>query len=122
TPNSDELRVLAGEKAVGGRIEIGQNLAKRVGQSVLLKGGHELGESCQDWLLSAEGQKSVYSAPRLRSKNLRGTGCVLSSAIACYLGQGNPLPEAVQKGKSLLSESLEKGSTLDWGQSGPSLV
>ena len=50
--------------------------------------------------------------------NTHGTGCTLSSAIACGLAQGEPLAEAVASAKAYLTGALEAGLDLGRG-SGP---
>ena len=42
-------------------------------------------------------------APRVETENTHGTGCTLSSAIACGLAEGLALPEAVSRAKDYLT-------------------
>lgn len=63
--------------------------------AVLVKGGHGAGATCTDWLVSPSGTRA-FRAPRSASRNTRGTGCALASAIAAELAQGAALPEAVE--------------------------
>jgi hydroxymethylpyrimidine/phosphomethylpyrimidine kinase len=49
-----------------------------------------------------------YAAPRIASRNIHGTGCTLSSAIAANLVLGAPLPEAVAAAKAFVSEAIER--------------
>ena len=39
-------------------------------------------------------------------ENTHGTGCTLSSAIACYLAQGCELVDAVKRAKFYLTQAL----------------
>ena len=83
---------------------------------MLVKGGHLSGEEMCD-VLSIPSQESIFfRAPRTRSRNLHGTGCTLSSAIATLLAQGNPLPKAIDSAKSYVSQAILRGSTLHIGQ------
>lgn len=40
--------------------------------------------------------------------NIHGTGCVYSTALACYLGLGNVLEDAVRKARIFVLESVKK--------------
>jgi hydroxymethylpyrimidine/phosphomethylpyrimidine kinase len=55
------------------------------------------------------------AAPKLASKNLHGTGCTLSSAIAAYVLLGKTLPEAVVAAKAFVREAIEAGRDLTLG-------
>ena len=61
------------------------------------------------------GRKAVhrYAAPRIASRNLHGTGCTLSSAIAANVVLGIALPEAVAAAKAFVREAIERGRGLD---------
>jgi hydroxymethylpyrimidine/phosphomethylpyrimidine kinase len=70
-------------------LELGANAA-------LIKGGHYSGEECTDLLATDEGQAFTFSRKRiLGGSKVRGTGCRLASAIACFQARGNELKEAV---------------------------
>ena len=81
---------------------------------MLLKGGH-LSTSADD-LLYAGGQALWYQSPRIQTLNTHGTGCTLSSAIACNLALGYPLAQAVEKAKAYITGALMAG--LDLGKGG----
>lgn len=91
---------------------------------VLLKGGHGNGQESVDYLIwhDAEGklESREFSAPRVETPNSHGTGCTLSTAIACGLAQGLALPAAVEKAKAFVTEALKGGRDLKLGKgSGP---
>lgn len=118
TPNLDEASLLTGHElhTPNEMSAAGQQLSQRFGCSVLVKGGHLSGEEMCD-VLSIPSQESIFfRAPRTRSRNLHGTGCTLSSAIATLLAQGNPLPRAIGSAKSYVSQAILRGSTLHIGQ------
>ncbi len=96
TPNLEEAAQLTQTpKAI-----IATDIARQAGilrqrygfAAVLIKGGHGSGEVCTDHLFDDAGC-IAFSHPRL-PKGKRGTGCTLSTAIACYLAQGHPLRAA----------------------------
>lgn len=93
-------------------------LATSGSKAVLVKGGHGVKEECRDYLLmhTSEGiEAEEFSAPRIRTPNTHGTGCTLSSAIACGLAKGMDLKAAVEKAKHYISRALESGKVLRLG-------
>ncbi len=118
TPNIPEAECLAGFAIESA--EDMQRAAETIGAElpggVLLKGGH-LTASADD-LLYTEGQARWYRSPRVENPNNHGTGCTLSSAIACNLALGYPLAKAVEEAKAYITGAL--GAGLDLGKgSGP---
>ena len=65
-----------------------------------------------------------FRQKRLETRNVHGTGCILSSAIACYLGQQYSLTEAVRLGNRFTAEALRKSSRFEWGKGndGPAFI
>lgn len=95
TPNYPELAALGGAEALRAR-----------GISFLAKGGDAPGDIVEDRLARAGEQDLVWRAPRIDTRHTHGTGCTLSSAIATLLGQGMPLPDAVEKARTFVREAL----------------
>jgi hydroxymethylpyrimidine/phosphomethylpyrimidine kinase len=95
TPNIEELATLTGTHIdnVDDMRESAQELRGRGPQAVLAKGGHILGDPV-DVLVDAEGDLS-FKGRRVEGPQPHGTGCALSSEIACRLAIGTPLREAV---------------------------
>ena len=46
----------------------------------------------QEQLLARGAEPVVLSSPRIASRNVHGTGCTLSSAVAAHLALGHALP------------------------------
>ena len=88
---------------------------------VLVKGGHRLDAKgypsavVTDVLIQKNAASVIFESPRLESKNLHGTGCTLSSAIASYLAKGLSLEEAVSKGREFLIKAIKSGSGIRVG-------
>jgi hydroxymethylpyrimidine/phosphomethylpyrimidine kinase len=97
-----------------------QKLDLDLAAAVLLKGGHSHGDLSVDRLVYRDGRSFEFSAPRVDTRNSRGTGCALSSLIAGYLALGRDLPAAVEAAKSCLTESLLRNVTLNCLGPGPS--
>jgi hydroxymethylpyrimidine/phosphomethylpyrimidine kinase len=96
TPNLPEAARLVGfaVQDEASRQRAAEVLAER-GPSVLVKGGHGEGDELVD-LLYDQGKLYRFTSKRLATSSTHGTGCTLSSAIACRLAQGNSLPQAVE--------------------------
>lgn len=89
---------------------------------VLLKGGHLTGEQSPDLLAGPEGEgpggsKDIQElpAPRLATRNLHGTGCTLSAAVAALLPH-RPVRESVVRAKTYLHQALAASDQLTVGQ------
>jgi hydroxymethylpyrimidine/phosphomethylpyrimidine kinase len=105
TPNLPEAAVLSGlpETAlVAGTAARIRDLGAR---AVLMKGGHAEGATVTDVLFDGEGQH-VFASPRIDTKHTHGTGCTLSTAIACGLGEGMTLADAVQRAHTYVHEAI----------------
>lgn len=84
--------------------------------SILKKGGHADGDSMDDTLfIPIEGVERTFSSPRIATKNLHGTGCTLSSAIASYMAFGHSLVSAVEDAKRYVTRAIEGGRDLHIG-------
>ena len=120
TPNVPEAARLADMEA-GSSCESLRAMAMRLTQlgarAALVKGGHFTGPLAED-VLFADGRSHVYSAPRVDTENTHGTGCTLSSAIACYLAKEHELRDAAGAAKNYLTQALLAADTLDVGGGG----
>ena len=85
--------------------------------AVLVKGGHSV-EDADDCLRLSDGSVLWLEGRRIDTPNTHGTGCTLSSAIACGLAEGLSVREAVARAKAYLSGALASGLDLGKG-SGP---
>ena len=111
TPNLPEAALLLGAPPArdeAAALEQGRELLRRGARAVLLKGGHASGPDSVDLLLTAGAAPEPLSAPRVRA-SLRGSGCALASAIAAYLAQEVPLPEACARAKHYVTALLQRG-------------
>ena len=117
TPNLPEAESLTGLRLTTTEtiMEAGKQLTSRYQTAFLLKGGHADTLDMTDHLFTAEGTHHTFTTSKIASKNLHGTGCTLSSAIATALAQGNSLPDSVSVAKALVTEAIRGGSTLHIG-------
>jgi hydroxymethylpyrimidine/phosphomethylpyrimidine kinase len=112
TPNLYEAGVLLNRKIAS--IEEMKTAAKELCafgcKAALVKGGHLENEAMTDVLyLAKEDAFHLFTAKHIQTKNLHGTGCTLSSAIATFLGFNHSLPEAVRLAKQYITSAIEAG-------------
>jgi hydroxymethylpyrimidine/phosphomethylpyrimidine kinase len=117
TPNLDEAALLLG-RPVTREAELAQaasDLLALGAPAMLLKGGHLAGEELVDLLLETGQPPQRYASVRLASRNTHGTGCTLSSSIACYLAMGHDLGEAVRLARAYVVEAIRHGADVRVG-------
>lgn len=120
TPNMPEAAVLAGFEVVddSSMERAAYHLAAQISGSVLVKGGHGLLRA-DDVLVSDANTPALWlRAARIDTTNTHGTGCTLSSAIACGLARGYSIEQAVRSAKEYVYGALGTGLNLGSG-SGP---
>jgi hydroxymethylpyrimidine/phosphomethylpyrimidine kinase len=108
TPNAAEAGLLAGRRIhdEADVLGAGRELRSRGVAAVLIKGGHLGGPDATDYLVGA-GDAVPIPGPRLPlAEPVHGTGCALSTAIACRLAHGIPLRDACEQAKQLVAEKL----------------
>lgn len=120
TPNIPEAEVLAGfEIKTRSDAERAADAIARFcgdGTAVLVKGGHGFGEegSADDFLRLPDGSKLWLAGKRVETQNTHGTGCSLSSAIACGLASAKSVEDSVANAKAYVAGALAAG--LDLGK------
>jgi hydroxymethylpyrimidine/phosphomethylpyrimidine kinase len=117
TPNLHEAALLLG-RSVQNESELAaaaEDLMKSGAQAVLLKGGHLRGKEVVDLLLQRDSQVIRMSSLRIESRNTHGTGCTLSSAVACHLAVGHELAEAVRLARSYVYQAIAQGADVKTG-------
>ena len=117
TPNLDEAGWLIGRNIRG--VDELEGAARELlalgARAVLLKGGHLDGPELTDLLLAPPAAPQRWSARRIATRNTHGTGCTLSSAIACQLALGEPLAAAVQSARAYVRGALAAGADVATG-------
>ena len=120
TPNIPEMEALTSvtlstykdkERAANYLIELGA-------KAILLKGGHEEGDTKSDTLFSASPtgiKATTFSSQTIHTKNIHGTGCTLSAAIAAFIARGESINEAIAKAKSYITDAIRAGADVAIG-------
>ena len=105
TPNMHEAEVLLRRKIEGiaDMETAAKELASRYQIHVLVKGGHLQGDGMCDILASPNGMVRQFTESKIETRNLHGTGCTLSSAIATLVARQLVEEHAVLSDKVLVS-------------------
>lgn len=119
TPNAPEAEALTGRtlRATADVALVAEDLMRMGATAVLLKGGHFTPEdmagngTLTDWLCLPGSAPRPLAHPRIDTKNNHGTGCMLSAAMATFLGQGKTLEDAVVLAQNYLVEGLRASFT-----------
>ncbi|MEY8355330.1 bifunctional hydroxymethylpyrimidine kinase/phosphomethylpyrimidine kinase [Lachnospiraceae bacterium 54-53] len=118
TPNLPEAEVLLSDKNLKIRTredmeEAVKRLSQKFHTSFLLKGGHSARNA--DDVLCHRGSVIWFPGTRISNSNNHGTGCTLSSAIACKMAEGMELEESIFKAKEYITGALKADLNLGIG-------
>ncbi|ADZ22138.1 hydroxymethylpyrimidine/phosphomethylpyrimidine kinase [Clostridium acetobutylicum] len=118
TPNIPEAEVLCGFKIKSEQdmVRAAKKISEKINVGILIKGGH-LVDNATD-LFYKNGYIEWFKLEKIDNPNTHGTGCTLSSAIACNLAQGISISESIKNAKEYLTGALRAGLDLGKG-SGP---
>ncbi len=115
TPNLPETEFLLKTtiKTKKERVAAVREFALQYRGIIYLKGGHD--DSCADDLFY-DGENLVWLvAPHIDNSNTHGTGCTLSSAIACGLAMGLTACESARQAKEYVTGAIACGLDLGKG-------
>ncbi len=116
TPNVLEAEVLAKMKIKNK--EDMEEAAKKISNlgtfAVLIKGGHSINDAND--LLFHNNNMTWFYGERINNPNTHGTGCTLSSALACNLAKGYSLEKSVLNAKKYISDCLKSNLALGHGK------
>lgn len=120
TPNIKEGEILLGE-TINSQADMGEALKKLASMyhcSIVLKAGYfKEDDTLTDLLWDAEQKKTVtLSVPCVKTKNINGTGCSFSSAIASYMAKGLGVEDSVRAAKNYIHNAISAGADYEFGQ------
>lgn len=120
TPNIPEAEALCGMRlsTLESKELAARHLIDLGAGSVLIKGGHEVGDAKSDILffMSPNGMETtIFSSETIKTKNIHGTGCTLSSAIAAFMAMGLSMHDAVAEAKRYVGEAICAGADVEIG-------
>lgn len=116
TPNLPEAEILAGIKIkkLDDMIQAGKNILNYGCHSVLIKGGHLRGNVVYDVVVTRK-KFEVFSHEKINSKNTHGTGCTMSTSIACHLANGKDVFTAVDKAREFIIKAIKTAPKIGHG-------
>lgn len=120
TPNLDEAALLLARpvRDLGELDGACDDLLRMGARAVLLKGGHLGGDTLIDTLAAPGVPPNAWhrwQGPRIASRNVHGTGCTLSSAVAAHLALGQTLPDAVGAAHAFIRGAIGAGAAVTTG-------
>jgi len=113
TPNLAEASALSGFPVNDRATMAGaaHTLVERNGaRAALVTGGHLEAEATD--VLYGDGRTVVFDGTRLAT-SMRGTGCVLATAIAIGLARGDALIDAIERGRALVRDAIAHAAEWD---------
>lgn len=120
TPNIPEMETLA-QMPIATREEkelAAEHLFSYGVKAILLKGGHEVGDTKSDILFTHSDngtQSAIFTSDTITTRNTHGTGCTLSAAIAAYMARGYEMVEAIRHAKEYVTEAIRHGANIAIG-------
>lgn len=88
-------------------------------EAVLFKGGDvETPDVVVDYLYIRGGQTTEFVSRRISTHNTHGSGCTLSTAIACGLAKGRNLYQAVADAEKFVQQAIIDGVNYSLGKGG----
>ncbi|TVP51762.1 MAG: bifunctional hydroxymethylpyrimidine kinase/phosphomethylpyrimidine kinase [Mongoliibacter sp.] len=117
TPNLDESSILSGMD-INNEVSMemaGRKIIEMGCKAVLVKGGHLKAETVKDLLIQKDEKIISFESEYIATKNLHGTGCTMSSAIAAELAKGQSLENSVKNAKVYISGAIAAGKDVVTG-------
>ena len=118
TPNLDEASILVNHKIDSAELMLayGETILNLGCQNLLLKGGHLQQEKIISYLFQKKQPVQSYTSQKIETKNTHGSGCTLSSAIACNLALGVSLTQSVQLAQEYVEQAILGSKDLTIGK------
>ncbi|MDQ3999377.1 MAG: bifunctional hydroxymethylpyrimidine kinase/phosphomethylpyrimidine kinase [Thermoproteota archaeon] len=117
TPNRMEAEKLADIviKTENDIIEAAKKINKLGVKNVVVKGGHFGSEHVIDLLLDSKGNIMKFTNPRLKIKEVHGSGCNFSSAVTAYLAEGIALAQACKMANEYVHNAVKNAVRIGRG-------
>lgn len=117
TPNRMEAEKLADIviKIENDAIEAARKINKLGAENVIVKGGHFGSTHVTDLLLDSKGNIMKFTSPRVKIKEIHGSGCNFSSAVTAYLAKGMTLAEACKMANEYVHTAIRNAVKIGRG-------
>lgn len=118
TPNRSEAEQLTGLEVsdLAGQWVAANRLRALGAGAALVKGGHLAGPQVRDVLDDGQDTPLVLESVRVPGETPHGTGCALSTELACQLALGHPLRRAVARAHALVAARIAAAVVLGQGR------
>lgn len=119
TPNIPEAEVLSGLliASPGDMKKAAAIIHSSGARNVVIKGGHLTGSDAEALDILYDGSAfHEFRAPRIDTKDIHGTGCAYSAAIATFLAEGRSVLDAVAAAKAYITAAIRNAWRLGKGQ------
>lgn len=119
TPNADEAAALTGRAitSVADAVAVGAELARRGLPATLVKGGHwGAADEIVDVLVTEDDHEPIVGPRVAVDAPVHGTGCALSTAIACHLALGRSLADACRAARAFVADRVAAPVSLGRGR------
>jgi hydroxymethylpyrimidine/phosphomethylpyrimidine kinase len=117
TPNLDECEILVGLRphSDSEMRQAAKAFASLGVANILFKGGHGGGANVRDVLAQKDGKLVTFESARQETRHSHGTGCALSTAIACGLALGRSMEDAVREAHAFVQNAIRTAPGLGRG-------
>lgn len=117
TPNRMEAEKLAHIviKTENDAIEAASKINELGAENVIVKGGRFGSAHVTDLLLDSKGNIMKFTNPRLKIKEIHGSGCNFSSAITAYLAKGMALADACKMANEYVHTAIRNAVKIGRG-------
>ena len=118
TPNHLEAGRLVGRDLPGepeAWIEAAHELAAAGPEAVIVTGGRLRGGATVTDVVVLNGRVRLLSAPRIETRNVRGSGDIFSAAICAELAKGTDLDSAIDRAHTLTTRAIAASATRQLG-------
>ncbi|MDQ3909155.1 MAG: PfkB family carbohydrate kinase, partial [Thermoproteota archaeon] len=117
TPNRMEAEKLANIviKTENDAIEAARKINKLGAENILVKGGHIDSAYVTDLLIDSKGYTTKFTNPRLKIREIHGSGCNFSSAVTAYLAKGIGLVQACNMANEHIHVAIKNAVTIGKG-------
>ncbi|MEH6679346.1 MAG: bifunctional hydroxymethylpyrimidine kinase/phosphomethylpyrimidine kinase [Sediminicola sp.] len=118
TPNLDEAAILA-ERSIESLVDMyaaGEQIQGLGPMAVLIKGGHLKSQKITSLFFDRTGEVEEFVFQKYDTDNTHGSGCTLSSAIACHLALGRSTLTAVKLGQEYVQQAIYNGIDVKTGK------
>ncbi|MFL6491837.1 MAG: bifunctional hydroxymethylpyrimidine kinase/phosphomethylpyrimidine kinase [Nitrososphaera sp.] len=117
TPNRMEAEKLADIliRTENDAIEAARKIKKLGAENVIVKGGHFGSTYVTDLLLNSKGKIMKFTNPRLKIKEIHGSGCSFSSAVTAYLAKDMALAEACKMANEYVHTAIRDAARIGRG-------